>query len=313
MRQTKSQKQFSQKGSGGVELDCPPPTAHCPLPTMLIGFEKQKSHFQRLVAEGRLSHAYLFSGPSMIGKRFFGMWLAELINGRPPLMDQDVRILEAQIEEGKIRGIPIDSVRELRGYMSLKPAQGPRKIVLIDGAERLTEDASNALLKLLEEPPAYSLFILISSRPNDVLPTIRSRCLSMKFLPHPAEAIQAVVDEYEIKSSDAQLVTLLADGRIGWVMDVLENKKLPSIKKQLEEFQNVLKQGTAERIIYAKKIMDDEAQRDLPLLWMRWIRAYGKNPDKTRTALSRLLKLHALLDQPQFLHRLALENFLINL
>lgn len=277
----------------------------------LIGFEKQKKYLKDAVAADRLQHAYFFTGPDMIGKKQLAFWLAELINDRP-IPNSDVRILAPRKEDDESH-IYIEDIKDARTFLSMKPAQGPFKVVIIDDADALTTEAANSFLKSLEEPAVKTLLILISSRPESVLPTLRSRCLEVKFSAHSAEAIAGVVDSHGLSSGDLELISLLAGGRIGWVIDCLENKKLPVLKKAVQDFQSVVRQGTAERMLYIKKISETGSYPELIPVWIRWVRAHGKNPEKTRQVLARLLKLQAILDQPQFHHRLALENFLINI
>jgi hypothetical protein len=93
----------------------------------------------------------------------------------------------------------------------------------------------------------------------------------------------------------------------------MENKKLPEMRHAVQEFKTVIRQGNFEKFQYAKKITDGERPEEIVDLWIRWVRAHGKDPQKTYAVLAKMLKLHALLTQPQFNHRLAVENFLMSI
>ncbi len=156
----------------------------------ILGHDRQKDILRRALGSGRLAHAYLFSGPDGVGKRLMALALVRGVfcregagcgdclacrkvdHGNHP----DLHLLEA---EGA--SIKIDQVRDLQRQMALRPLEAPRKVALVDGADRLSPSAANALLKTLEEPTGEALFILLTSRPEGVLPTIRSRCQRLPF------------------------------------------------------------------------------------------------------------------------------------
>jgi DNA polymerase-3 subunit delta' len=126
----------------------------------------------------RLAHAYLISGPEGSGKRSVAIELAALIldTSSQALAHPDCHSLEP---ESKSRRIRIDSVRELEGKLQLRSLKGGKKVGILFDADRMQEQASNALLKTLEEPPAQSHLILVTSRPEDLLETILSRCIEV--------------------------------------------------------------------------------------------------------------------------------------
>ena len=140
-----------------------------------IGFNKQREYFKNAVKNGHLSHAYLFSGPDGIGKKIFAYDLFRLVNQREPEGDPDFKLLTPRLEEEETQ-IYIEDIRDLKSYLSLKPYRGPYKFVVINDADRLVIEASNAILKLLEEPTQFTVIILVSSKPKLLLPTVLSRC-----------------------------------------------------------------------------------------------------------------------------------------
>ena len=149
----------------------------------------------------RLPHALLFLGPENAGQREVAFWLAKVLfcQGKKDLdpcgtcfhcrqIEQnshpDLIVLEP-IEDSRF--IKIEAIRELIGKANLKPFAAEAKLFVIDGAEAMNEEAQNALLKTLEEPEGRTYFILISSSPDQLLPTIRSRAQALHFLPVSAD------------------------------------------------------------------------------------------------------------------------------
>jgi DNA polymerase-3 subunit delta' len=196
---------------------------------------------QRLTAalrSDRLAHAYLFAGPNGIGKRLVAMRWAMAINcdaprpsSAPPAAPGEFggcgacascrRSLagthpDLLVVEPDGQFIKIEQVRDLQAALTLTAWSGPRKIALIDRAERLNQEAANALLKTLEEPPPASLLILISAVPDDLLPTIRSRCQTVRFFPlGQPQLAQWLATERQWTAGDATLTSAIAGGCLG--------------------------------------------------------------------------------------------------
>ncbi|HYU64732.1 MAG TPA: hypothetical protein VEK36_00475 [Candidatus Paceibacterota bacterium] len=279
-----------------------------------IGFEKEKKYFERILKNESLTHAYLFTGPEMIGKKKFALDLYTMANHRDDILptDADFKYIVPKKEEDETK-IYIDNIRELKVFLSFRPLPGPYKCVIVDDAHCLTDEAENAFLKVLEEPLPRSLIILVTSQPRLLLPTIISRCQEIRFSPPALKDIDEFLSDKKLSKGDREFIITMAGRRLGWLVEVLETHKLERVKEIIEEFKQVVRQGTFERLHYAKKIYDNGVYPEYVDLWLRWIRAYGKNPQKTRAALSKLLNVYQLIAQPQYNHRLALENFLISL
>jgi len=279
----------------------------------VLGFDKQKKHFEQVLKTGILAHAYLFTGPDMVGKKQFAFDLYTKANNREVIAtDNDFKFIAPKKEEDETK-IYIEDIRELRNFLSFKPLPGPYKFVVIDDAERLTEEGANAFLKMLEEPFPMSVLILVTSQPRQLPLTIISRCQEVRFLPHNTELIEEFLKNKRLSADDKRFLVEMSGGRLGWVMQILEGNKQDKIQKTIQEFRTVARQGIFEKLQYAKKIFEKEDYPVLVDLWIRWIRVYGNDLDKTSKILRNLLELHRLVSQPQYNHRLALENFLINL
>ena len=141
---------------------------------MIIGHQHILNYLKNSIESKRISHAYLFEGSEHLGKKTVALWFAKLLGCESP------DITEITIREDK-KEISIEQIRELRRYLSLSPHSSPYKIAIIDSAEKMTDEAANALLKTLEEPRGNAILILISSVPSSLPETILSRCENIKF------------------------------------------------------------------------------------------------------------------------------------
>ncbi|HEY7807578.1 MAG TPA: DNA polymerase III subunit delta' [Croceibacterium sp.] len=180
------------------------------------GHEEPWRQWRAAVAGARMHHAWILSGPRGVGKAGFALQAArDLVGGR--VMDHHPDIIAlahppkdekeaAKRDEGKPyetkRNIPIDEVRAMQRRLTTRPTLGERRVVIVDPADDLETNASNALLKSLEEPPRGTFFLLVSHRIGRLLPTIRSRCRVLRFPAVADEKIDAVLKR-EAPQADA--------------------------------------------------------------------------------------------------------------
>src|SRR3989304_4656253 len=168
----------------------------------VVGQEPVTQTLLNALSSGRISHAYLFCGPRGTGKTSTGRILAKAVNcltngkGEPCntcSMCQAITEARAfdviEIDAASNRGI--DDIRELRERVNYAPNQARYKVYIIDEVHMLTEPASNALLKTLEEPPPYAIFVLATTEAHKVPATIISRCQRFDFRRIPLSAVLA--------------------------------------------------------------------------------------------------------------------------
>jgi DNA polymerase-3 subunit delta' len=195
----------------------------------------------------RLAHAYLFVGPTGIGKKEIALQLAKALNcsgsETQEACDQctscaklashnhpDVTVLEP---EGSAIGI--DSIRSINKDVVYRPYEGEKSVYIISEAEKMTEDAANSLLKVLEEPPPYVLLLLLTSNPQALLPTILSRVQKVTFREVPRETVAAKLRaEHELSEERALFYAALAKGNPG------EAERLALSETLLEDREEVL-------------------------------------------------------------------------
>lgn len=268
---------------------------------MLLGNREIQNYFKNLIKNDGLSHAYLFYGPQGVGKKPFAFWISEAIAG-PVRNNPDLKIIDKGSEE-----IHIADVRELKNFIHLTPF-GKYKVVIMNNAHNLGRDASNALLKILEEPPGKSIFFLISHLPKLLLATVASRCQLIRFRPlKEDEILDHLVNEKKIKKEVAGPAARLAKGSLGLAVELASN--FENFQKNTNLLNKLVKADLKERFETAKRI--SAGSESLKKTAEDWLIYSVSLPDKK---LSReLLHLNNMLSRPQFNHRLALENFLINL
>lgn len=198
---------------------------------MIIGHEQVFGWFARSVRNGRLSHAYLFTGPRHVGKATVARALAERIAcmrrdpGEPACgacvgcaafaVDWLVSTPSSEDNEStKLAEIGIRQARSLRSFLSVHPF-GRYRMALIDDAEQLTHAAANTLLKSLEEPPASSLIFVVCHEPSRLPETIRSRLVAVPFGLVPTAQIAQALHGAGANQSDGESLSRRAGGRIG--------------------------------------------------------------------------------------------------
>jgi DNA polymerase-3 subunit gamma/tau len=201
----------------------------------LVGQEPIIETLKNALNSGKLAHAYLFTGPRGTGKTSTARLLAKTINclnprnGEPCNECQQCREITAgnsfnviEIDAASNRGI--DSIRELREKVMVPPSTGKYKVYVLDEAHMLTTEAFNALLKTLEEPPPYAVFVLATTEVHKMLPTVLSRCQRFDFKRITTRQIVKhlnFVAEQEQVKLEAGAAELIARAAAGGMRDAL--------------------------------------------------------------------------------------------
>jgi DNA polymerase-3 subunit delta' len=214
---------------------------------LLIGHQKAEQELAEAFAGGRMHHAWLIAGREGIGKATLAYRLARHVLAEPGERDPaglSLEIADRTVAARQVRALShpgllvlrrpydprakrfaasilIDEVRRLRSFLGLTSGENAWRVVLVDSADELNINAANALLKSLEEPPARALFLLISSEPSRLLPTVRSRCRRLDLEPlsaeHLRQACEAALAAAEMELPAAQqwpLLQRLAEGSV---------------------------------------------------------------------------------------------------
>jgi len=190
--------------------------------------------FKRAKSNNKLAQAYLFHGPFGVGKELVAKTFAKVLNCEK--LDNDscdvcnscMRIDKKEYPdvtwfypEGASRSIKIEQVRNIQKFMSWKAFEGRFKVCIIVDAETLTIEAGNALLKILEEPPANAVFILISSLPETVLQTIKSRSQAIQFSNLNIDIVKKILcEKQDIAKEEIELLSYLSFGSVGRALEL---------------------------------------------------------------------------------------------
>ena len=219
----------------------------------VIGHQHIIEQLQRTVASDRIAGAYLFVGPTGVGKETVARYFAQLIfcqqNAQPPIVcgtclacrkvdsgnHPDLQFIRP---EGSL--LRIGQIRELQKQIVYEPLEASRKVYILTDVERMNAEAENCLLKTLEEPPASSVLILLTSNIQVLLPTTRSRCQILQFHPMPTQELAAVLtDRFSVASEQATTLAIAAGGAIGKAITQLEKggtltEEIPEILKETD-------------------------------------------------------------------------------
>lgn len=205
--------------------------------TGIIGHQDVVSHMQNAIRTGKISHAYIIGGEKGSGKRLiatiFAMTLQCREGGTEPcghcascrkaLSGNHPDIIYVTHE--KPNTISVDEIREqLVNDVDIRPYESPYKIYIVDDAVRMTPQAQNALLKTIEEPPEYAVILLLADNPEALLPTIRSRCVTLRLKPVSDEDMKNyLMNQLHVPDYQAEIEASFAHGNIGRAKRIAES------------------------------------------------------------------------------------------
>jgi len=203
---------------------------------------------KRYLEDSRLSGGYLFTGPEGIGKKLTALILAKAVNcsdGKADSCDTcvscgkidrsdhpDVHLVACGDDE-----IKIESIRQLQKEISFRPYEGRVKVFIIDNAHKLTLDAANCLLRVLEEPPKQSLIILISDKPVLLIRTIVSRCKTVKFSSMPRKSLEeALGASHGLDAGMSHFLAYFSEGRLGSALSLKDSGIVQKKNECIDKF-----------------------------------------------------------------------------
>lgn len=280
-----------------------------------------------------MAHAWILAGPPHVGKMTLAFDIARLVNCAAPgiaskpcgdcnqchritnSLHADVRVISrGGMSGGATRrtAISVEQIREIQREAALKPYEGRYRVFIVEDAENFTQEAANALLKMLEEPPDDIIFVLLASEVREntldesagyithtseqgqdriaamleavpqvggILPTILSRCQTLELRPISRAIVEGELKRrFGLQAEEAMEITRLSKGRLGWALQAAsEPRTLTQLNERLDEIEAVLSGGLGEKFEYAERRAavfgrDREAIYEELLLWVGWWR-----------------------------------------
>lgn len=254
----------------------------------VLGHEEILKHLQNAAAMEQVSHSYIFAGEKGSGKKLlaklFAMTLQCEKHGKEPCLhcSSCKKAMNRNhpdiiyISHEKPASIGIEDIREqLIGDVAIKPYTGPYKIYIVDEAEKMTVQAQNALLKTIEEPPAYAVILLLVSNEGALLPTISSRCVTLNFKPVRDEVIKKyLMEELHVPDYQAEVSVAFAQGNVGKAKQIATAEDFSDM---METAFRILKKGKDMEVyemVDAIKLLSEQKHTvyeylDLFLVWFR--------------------------------------------
>ena len=255
----------------------------------IIGQESIKKHLQTAIKTGNLSHAYIINGEYGSGRQTIASALAKTIQCQSKTDDTDACGVCTSCKQAESHNHPdikyithdktsisVNDIREqLNNDISIKPYGSEYKIYIIPDANKMTEQAQNALLKTIEEPPVYAIIILLTENCDSLLPTIRSRCVTLTMNPVEKDKICTYLEnKFQLEPEQAQIAANYCQGNIGKAIRFASSSDFIEMKNQvLKLLKNLDSMDIASIIDTIKEFSthknDINDYLDLMLLWYR--------------------------------------------
>jgi DNA polymerase III subunit delta' len=261
----------------------------------LVGHEWAVDMLKKHVIHGTMRHAYLFAGPPGVGRRTLALRFAQALNCRTPLepgvpcgqcrdckqieamQHADLHILQAVDDEGKARiggTLKVDQIRDVRRLLTYKPYQSNYRVALFLRFGEANDSAANALLKTLEEAPSYAVLILTADNPEQLLPTIVSRCEVLRLRSLQIEQVRQALEDKGFETNQAKWISHISGGRFGTALRLIESETLMVEREErLNDLQTLISASRVEKFAYADKLSRDrEGMRQAVLIWLSYWR-----------------------------------------
>lgn len=255
----------------------------------LVGHEWAVDMLKKHVIHGTTRHAYLFAGPPGLGRRTLALRFAQALNCQTPIelgipcgecrdcrqiasmQHVDLTVTHAEAEGGTMK---VDQIREMRKTLTLKPYQSRFRVALFLRFQEANDSAANALLKTLEEAPSYAVLILTADNPEQLLPTIVSRCEVLRLRPLSIDEVQKALEDKGYETRQSKLIAHISGGRFGYARNLLESDSLLEERDaRLNDLHSLISASRVQKFAYADKLSKDkDSMRQAILIWLSYWR-----------------------------------------
>lgn len=233
----------------------------------IIGQERAIKILTKSLKENKVSSSYIFVGSEGTGKKFAAIEFTKAINCSN--LNKNLEACDnchscneinkqccpdLKIVESTKGSIKIEQIRKIRKEIELKPFRSKKKVYIIDQAEKMTLEASNCLLKTIEEPPYYAIIILICSKIDPILPTIVSRCQIVNFgLVNPPKIKEILLNKINnLEKDKAEIISKLAQGSIGKAFKLIADKEYFIRREEVLDYLSAISPGKYDDDIFAR-------------------------------------------------------------
>ena len=275
----------------------------------IVGHEQIVTHLKSAMKLGKVSHAYILSGEKGCGKKLLADVFAETLQcekGGTEPCGSCHSCVQAQsgnhpdiihLMHEKPNSISVDDVRtQIVNDVLIKPYSGKYKIYIVPDAEKMTAAAQNALLKTIEEPPAYAVILLLANNASALLPTILSRCVMLSLKPVADDKVkQYLMEHVQVPDYEADVCVAFAQGNLGRAIMLAESEHFNEIKEEsvhllkhinemeLYEIEDAIKHMSAYKL-------DVTDYLDIMAIWYRDVLLFKATMDPERVVFSDQLK-----------------------
>lgn len=245
-----------------------------------------------MLGGARLPHALLFAGPDGVGKKAFALELARALMCKTPVEgeacgkcpicrrigvfelpksdkgDDYKRVFLGDHPDVGIvipfkRNLLVGAIRELEREANFRPFESEIRVFIVDDADKMNDSASNALLKTLEEPPSTTFLILVTSRPDSLLPTIRSRCQVIRFAPVPVGEIEKyLIGSGSMSPEDARVAARVSDGSVSRAMNTNIGQFRAERDLMLGVLRSAIETGETAEMLKTSEQLSDGKNKD---------------------------------------------------
>lgn len=278
--------------------------------TEIIGQDHIREHLQGALKNGKVSHAYILDGPRGSGKRFIAdIFASALLCASRTHDDEDlpepcgecISCIQAEngsnpdiihVMHAKPKTVSIEEIRAMRDDVRIKPFSAEYKVYILDDAQMMPPGAQNALLKTLEEPPAYAVLFLLADGTQNFLPTVLSRCVTLRMRPVPGAEIRTWLENVRnIPRDRAAAVSELSGGSIGQAVKLAESDTFEEERSSMVRLMTELSDYDCHRIAETASALTGTADRELKAselirLWIRDLMVVKATGSTERIAFS---------------------------